>query len=177
MKCFGFLILAASLIAPCSAVACETYTVTLVSAWTNNTALGADTENVRFGIDGVVQSNKHRSTDDEKGFWHFHRKKSRRVDLTCLKDQQLGTSFTIELDAIHDSDKKHIGNVTVTLQDEDGELRLAFDMKHGERTRHLRRRYRNGDETLWVTRVVPADGSANYNYVLRFQIETTLTGK
>ncbi|MDA1165892.1 MAG: hypothetical protein O3B13_22570 [Planctomycetota bacterium] len=183
MKCFAFVLLAASLVAPCSVVACDTYTVTLVSFVKTKTfsvvktksALGADAENVRFIIDDVVQANKHRAKDDGEDFWRCDRNQTRQVAMRCLTDQPLGTAFVIDLEVLNDNDKTHIGKATATLQREDGELRLAFEMKHGERTWQLRRRGSIGGETFWVTRIFPADRSANY--VLRFKIETTRTTK
>lgn len=169
MQCLCFTILAALLIVPSSLVADDTYNVTLVSVYTNKPALGTDGDNVRLTIDGTVHSTKDPSNDGEKSLWRFDKRKTTRVDIPCVRNQPLEASFVIQLDAIGNNGKQTIGIVTATLKKEDDELRLAFEMKHGKRTRRLRRRMRTGARTIWVTRVFPLDGSANY--VLGFEIK------
>jgi len=167
-KYFVFVLLATFSIVPRAVAASETYAVTLVSVWTNKTALGNGSENVRFTIDNVVQSNKDRAKDNEEKLWHINRSKTRRIDLACLEGKPLGTSFAVQLDAIDENSAKNIGKVAATLQQEDGEPRLAFTMQHGNRTLRLRRRGGSDGNTVWVTRVFPDDRSSNY--VLRFRI-------
>lgn len=169
MRCFALVALAISSMAPRSAVADNKYTVTLVSVEANRTAWGDKGDQLQITLDDVVQPNKEPRPDDGKNSWKFSLKNRRLIDLTCFDDQPLGASFVIQLDAVQDNQNKHIGKVTATLQKEKGELRLDFEMKHGKRTRRLRRRQRSGDETFWVTRLFPADASANY--ILRFKIE------
>ena len=134
--------------------------------------MGDDTENVWLTIDDIVQLNEHRNREDGKDFWRVDRQKTRRVDLPCFAGQPVHKSFVLQLDAIHEDGNRRVGTVKVTLQREAGEVRQAYEMKHGERIRDLRRRARIDGETFWVTRVVPVDATANY--VLKFKITGTM---
>ncbi len=143
-----FVLFSALYFVPHSVLASDTYAVRLVSVWTNKTALGGDSESIQFTIDNVVRPNKHPAKVDGKNDGHIDRSKTRYVDLVCLEGKPLGTSFAVQVDTIRDSSRKNIGKVIETLQQEDGELRLSFEMRHGKRTLRLRRRGRIDDKNV-----------------------------
>lgn len=172
MRHIGFVVLTFCVMGGSSLVyASDKYTVSLVSVVANRTPWKENHGGLKVRINDVQQPNKNPMRGDEKNLWTFEQSKKRTVDLTCLKARPLGNSFSVQLDAVHQNENKQVGKVVATLVEEDGEVRLAFEMKHGERVRRLRRRQRTGDDTLWLTRVFPVDGSANY--ILRFKIERT----
>ena len=166
-------LLSAILLAPRVTLASDSYTVTLVSVWTNKTASGLDSETLRIEIDGDVLPNNRRGKNlnagnDAESGWRIERTKTQRTNATCLDSKPAGTSFVIDLFANQDGETTRIGTTNATIQREDGDAKLAFEMKHGKRTLRLRRRGRIDGNTFWLTRVFPDDRSSNY--VLRFQI-------
>lgn len=171
----GIAMLACSFLAPSQIFANDNYTVSLVSVVANRTPWEGHYGGLKIMVDDVPQPNKDPIKGDGNALWSFGQKRKRTVDLACFKAQPLGTSFSVQLTAVHKNDNKHIGKVDVTLVEENDEVRLAFEMKHGERVRRLRRRQRTGDDSLWLTRVFPVDGSANY--ILRFKIERSESQK
>lgn len=148
------------------------YTVTLLKVKENRyPEKRTEPINVRLTIDDIVQQNKERTKDDGKDFWNFEPRDSREVNLTCLKGQPLGKSFVLQLDTVHHDGHNRVGKVKVTLRQEKGEVRPAFEMKHGKRTRELRRSGRKGGIKHWYTLVFPVEGTKSANFRLSFKID------
>ena len=165
MKYLLLLTLASPFFAVQSALACKTYTVTLVKVGTNQAARGA----ALLIVHEKIPLDKTHKNDGKRNSWSFQPKQLKHVDVTCLEGDSLSASFVLRLEAVHADDNSHIGTLKATLVREGNEVKLVIERKMKDRFYRVGRRKHSRGETFWVTRVFRVGSPANY--ILEFKIE------